>query len=232
MAKKKLLHFKENKNFKCLHEPDIKELLSGFHKWRGNWSQNQFNNNNPLTLELGCGRAEYVIEMSKMFPERNFIGIDIKGSRLYHPAREITETNRKNAALVRTKIDFINRIFNSEISEIFITFPDPFFEKPSRRLTSEFFLERYFETLVTNGCITLKTDERVLFDFSLFIARNNNYKILRSTTDLYSEPNLNQIDQIKTIYEQKFLEQGKKICLLKFALDHKPTPIFRARNIG
>jgi tRNA (guanine-N7-)-methyltransferase len=158
--------------------------------------------------------------MARMFPGKNFIGIDIKGSRLFHPAREISEEGMANAALLRCKIDFIDQIFAAEVNEIWVTFPDPFIEKPRRRLTSPFFLSRYHKVLRPGGIINLKTDNTEVYSSTLALAQENGLPILKATDDLYSGA-VTKVESIKTTYERKFLEAGKKICLLRFVLDRQ-----------
>ncbi|GAB4267182.1 MAG: tRNA (guanosine(46)-N7)-methyltransferase TrmB [Candidatus Rifleibacteriota bacterium] len=225
MGKKKLIRFEQNKKFACLCELDAKQLIDAPHVFRGKWSPEFFGNDHELVLELGCGRGEYTLGLARLEPEKNFIGVDIKGSRLFFGAREVHETRLANAGFIRSKIDFIDRIFGREVTEIWITFPDPFSEKPNRRLTSPVFLNKYHEILKPHGVVTLKTDDSELYEFTLWIARKNGLKILKKTTDLYGQAVANTKEAIKTTYERKFLDQNKKICLLSFILDRKVEPL-------
>ncbi|MGM0598240.1 MAG: tRNA (guanosine(46)-N7)-methyltransferase TrmB [Candidatus Rifleibacteriota bacterium] len=226
MGKKKLLRFAENKQFDCLMEFDPRFLLNNECSYKGNWKNNFFAGQKKLIVELGCGRGEYVLGLSNLYPDNNFIGVDVKGSRLYHGAKEVEENNIKNVAFVRSKIDFIHKIFADEVDEFWITFPDPFSEKLKRRLTSPFFLNRYFASMKGSGIINLKTDDFATYQFTLNLAQKNGLKILKATDDLYARNSLSQEETIKTTYEKKFLEQGKKICLLKFILDKEVSPLF------
>lgn len=226
MGKKKLIRFAQNENFTFLHQPDAKELLQTPHPFRGNWANRQFGNQNELVLELGCGRGEYATGLAKMFPEKNFIGIDIKGSRLFFAAGRIVGEKIANVALVRCAIDLIDRIFYREVSEIWITFPDPYTEKVRRRLTSPFYLNRYVNTLKPHGgLISLKTDDAGLYGFTRWIAESNRLKIIKNSSDLHSSDHLSAEEKILTTYEQKFMAAGKPIHLLKFILDREVSQL-------
>lgn len=219
MAKQKLIRFAENEKFDCLIALDPRDLMLKSHEMKGKWCADFFGNDNPLILEMGCGKGEYTLGLAKLFPDKNFIGIDIKGSRLYHGAKEVHENSIPNAAFIRTKADFIDKIFEREVAEIWVTFPDPFPEKPRRRLTSPFFLNRYLKTLKPGGIVSLKTDDNGLFSFTRWVAQQNNLEILIESEDVYFDGEPDGEDSIKTTYEKKFLQEGKKICLLKFLLD-------------
>ncbi len=219
MAKKKLIRFAENEKFTCLHQLVAKRLIEDFHPNYGKWASNCFNNANELVLELGCGRGEYAIGLGRLFPDKNFIGYDIKGSRLFFGAKEVHETGVVNVAFVRGAIDFIDRVFAREISEIWITFPDPFIEKPKRRLTSPFYLNRYLKVLKPGGTINLKTDNVELFDYTNWLVRKNNLRILKICRNVHVQTCIPEVEAIQTTYEKRFVAQGKPIHLLKFVLD-------------
>lgn len=225
MGKKKLIRFKENATFARLFEPPALELLEKDHHLKGHWARNFFANDNDLKLELGCGRGEYTVELARMFPEQNFIGIDIKGSRLYFGVKAVQNENLNNACFVRTQIELINRIFAREVSEIWVTFPDPFPERAHRRLTSPAFLNRYLDILRDDGAICLKTDHFELFEFTRKIAIDNSLEITAETSDLYGSELIETLPPVQTTYEKRFLEEGKKICFLRFKLNKAVKPL-------
>ena len=173
---------------------------------KGSWQTAYFKNNNPITLELACGRGEYAVALGKMFPERNFIGVDIKGSRLHKGAKEAIEDGLTNVAFLRTRIEQIEHFFvKDEVSEIWITFPDPFLResKSNRRLTSEPFLNRYRTFLQPDGIVHLKTDSPDLYDFTLNICQNTEgVKLLLNDSDVHSKPlTMNELG-VQTYYEK------------------------------
>lgn len=215
--KKKLIRFEENKHFDYLFEPVATDLLETPHELRGRWTD-FFENNNPIVLELGCGKGEYTTEQALLFPDKNFIGMDIKGSRINHGAKEILRKSISNACFVRSQIELVDLIFDNEISEVWITFPDPSIEKARRRLTSPMFLNRYRSILKSNAAVYLKTDSKELFDYTIETLKENKYKILFETDDYYNSDISQQLPPIKTTYEKKFLAEGKKIYLLKFEI--------------
>ncbi len=225
MGKKKLIRFEQNRNFRCLFESRALELIKAEHPMRGGWAQNFFNNSNPIVLELGCGKGEYTVNLAKMYPEKNFIGVDIKGSRLFFGASTVEEENLGNACFVRTQIELINRVFAREISEIWITFPDPLPLRARHRLTAPRFLQNYRQLLQENGRVNMKTDDYDLFEFTREIALQNDLEIISQTSDLYESDLPGDFPDIKTTYEQRYLELGRKICLLSFKLNKDIAPI-------
>ncbi len=228
MAKKKLIRFRENKNFSCLFEPNALDVIKEDFHLKGKWQSEYFKNLNPVTLELGCGRGEYTIGLAEIFPERNFIGADIKGSRLFFGARTILEKKILNACFVRTQIELINRIIDREINEIWVTFPDPLPDRKHQRLTAPRFLNSYRDLLCENGTVCLKTDDHDLFAFTRMIAHENNLQIIAETDDLYNSPLLAEMPLIQTTYEKKFLIEGRKICFLRFKLNNPVKPLKKA----
>jgi len=225
MSKKKLIRFRENKNFSCLFEPKALDMLKEDFHLKGRWHSEYFKNSNPITLELGCGRGEYTIAQATMFPDRNFMGADIKGSRLFFGARNVLENNITNACFLRTQIELINRIIDREISEIWITFPDPMPTRPRHRLTAPRYLNSYRDLLCSGGTVCLKTDDYDLFDFTRMIAQENNLEILAQTDNLYHSNVLESMPQIQTTYEKRFLAEGKNICFIKFRLNNPIKPL-------
>ena len=226
MAKNKLQHFADMKTMPFVFEPDTKTVMTDQFHLKGNWRSKFFKNDNPIIVELGCGKGEYTVELAKLFPEHNYIGIDIKGARMWYGANQVRERDMTNVAFVRTKVDFITHIFgNNEIDEIWLTFSDPQKEKPRKRLTSQIFIERYRQVLKTNGIIHLKTDSDLLYDFTLDEIKNNGYESLTEARDVYEElvPKVDdheaKILQIKTNYEAIFSAKGYSIKYCKFKID-------------
>ena len=218
----KLEKFRQNSTFKCLLQPKMEEVFRKDWYLKGKWHEEVFCNSNPITLELGCGKGEYTVSLAKMYPDRNFIGIDIKGARLWKGAREAEETGLKNVRFIRTSIDFIEWMFaEGEIDEIWITFADPQLRSPRKRLTGTMFLERYSKLLKETGRINLKTDSRVLHEYTYALAQQNSLEILCRSTDIYGEENPAfpaELKTVQTFYEQHFLKMGLKITYLCFRL--------------
>ena len=195
--------------------------MSKDHPVKGNWQKSIFKNTNPVILELGCGKGEYTVGLAIRFPQNNFIGIDIKGARMWRGSKTAHENKIQNAAFLRTRIEFINSIFaTEEIEEIWITFPDPHPKRRNagKRLTSPFFLNSYRQFLKDNGIIHLKTDNKELYNYTEEVVKHNDLEIVESTNDLYSGLLNNDILSIRTHYEQLFLNRGIKICFLSFRL--------------
>ena len=220
MGKDKIRRFAAIKEFENLFEPTIGDNYF----LKGKWNEIYFKNNNPIILELGCGKGEYTVGLAKHYPDKNFIGCDIKGNRMYIGASEALNSKMDNVAFLRTKIDFITDCFDlNEIDEIWLTFSDPQPKKPNKRLSSKAFINRYAQFLKPNGIIHLKTDSNLLFEFTENEIKEN-YKLLELTWDLYGElpSNLNQktleIFHIKTHYEQLFTKKGSVIKYCKFSI--------------
>ncbi len=196
MGHDKLRKFAENETFSCLLQPSAEELLAdGFfslrdHAVKGHWNETMFDAARPIVLELGCGKGEYTIDLSQRRPERNYIGVDIKGARLWKGAKYAHEHELGNVAFLRTRIEFIGAFFApEEVSEIWLTFSDPQLKSENSRLTSPVFLERYRKFLRSGGIVHLKTDSRFLYEYSLAVARSNGLRVLAATSDLYgTEP--------------------------------------------
>ena len=189
---------------------------------KGQWAEKHFKNNNPITLELACGRGEYTLGLAERFPNRNFIGLDVKGARIWKGASIALEKNFTNAAFLRTRIEQIALFFdNAEISEIWITFPDPFLRKgkENRRLTSAYFLDQYRKILHPNGTVNLKTDSPELYEFTLeTIAEDRRCKMIYHNEDIYSQDLITEELEIKTYYEKMHLEAKKTIKYVKFTI--------------
>lgn len=220
MGKDKLRRFAVVKEFTNFFEPKIGEEF----ELKGKWSSH-FGNENPIVLELGCGKGEYAVGLAKHFPNKNFIGVDIKGNRMYIGAKEALETNIPNVAFCRTKIDFILDSFaENEIDEIWLTFSDPQPKKPRKRLTSPIFIERYRKILKNKGIVHLKTDSDILFEYTVDEIKEKGYESILINWDLYNEMDENidevtkDIFHIKTHYEKLFTSRGMTIKYCKFRI--------------
>jgi len=221
VAKRKLERFAELVHFENVIQPKESEFIPVTFKYKGKWAADFFNNSNPLILELGCGKGEYTVGLAEKYPDINFIGIDIKGERIWKGSKIALDKGMKNVAFVRTKIEMINYFFDSdEVSEIWITFPDPQPNKPriKKRLTSPEFLKRYSKLIRQDGIIHLKTDNAALFDYTLNVIKEGNHQLVFNTHDLYNSDTHDETLSIRTYYEEKFLEQKIPICYLKFIL--------------
>ena len=220
MAKKKLARFAEMDTFNHVVQAEFNEVFQKDYKLKGRWNKDFFRNDNPIILELGCGKGEYTVGLAQQRPEINFIGVDIKGARMWRGAKTALENGMTNVGFLRTRIDLINSFFApSEISEIWITFPDPQPKKYYKRLTSTRFLGYYQKLLKQNGFIHLKTDSQELFTYTKQLVELNNLETEICTNDLYNAGIADHVLSIKTFYEQQFLQQGKPITYIKFKLD-------------
>jgi len=187
---------------------------------KGRWKEEFFHNGNPIILELGCGRGEYTLGLARRYPDMNFIGVDIKGSRIWHGAQEALREGMKNVGFLRTNIECIDGLFGeNEVSELWLTFSDPQMKKATKRLTSTFFLERYRRFLTDGGIINVKTDSNFLATYTRYVTEKNNLPLLCYTEDLYKEEGINDaLTSIQTYYEQMWLERGISIKYVQFAL--------------
>jgi tRNA (guanine-N7-)-methyltransferase len=222
VGKNKLYRWAEMEQFNNVIQPTFEEVFRKDYKLKGLWNDLFFKNSFPISLELGCGKGEYTIGMAKMFPEKNFLGIDIKGARIWRGAKEAFENNINNAGFLRTRIEMINSFFApGEVDEIWITFPDPQIKKRrnKKRLTAPRFLNSYRQFLGPGGVVHLKTDSSELYEYTSELLRHNNIIPDISTNDLYSSDLPDRLMGIKTHYEQLFLQEGKKITYLRFKLE-------------
>ena len=221
MTKRKLQRFSENEQFPNVFQPKLLYPPVD-HEMKGKWNEQVFRNENPIVLELGCGKGEYTTGMAVRFPGKNFIGIDIKGARMWPGAKQSLQNNLANVCFLRTRIEFIESFFRAgEVSEIWITFPDPQIKerRAKKRLTGSRFLNGYRRFLKKDGVVHLKTDSLLLYRYTLQLIRENNLALLEVTDDLYQSQLSDEIRSIRTFYESRFLEQGKKITYLKFQLN-------------
>lgn len=198
---------------------------------KGRWNEECFRNSNPIILELGCGKGEYTVGLAKRYPDTNFIGVDIKGARIYTGAKQALEEKLGNVAFLRTNIEIIDRFFaENEVQEIWLTFSDPQMKNPRKRLSSTYFLKRYKRFLIDRGTIHLKTDSNFLFTYTSALVQQNNLPVLLQTNDLYNrnaELPADELDlytreilNIRTYYENQWIERGLNIKYIKFALPH------------
>lgn len=210
MGKNKLKKFAEMETLGCVYQYPQSALGSDDDcPLRGRWAEEVFGNSNPIVLELGCGKGEYAVGMGKLYPNRNFIGIDIKGARMWTGAKEVETLGMKNVAFLRTSIHLLPRFFaKGEVAEIWITFPDPQMKKVNKRLTGTHFLDIYRQVMAPDGVIHLKTDSPFLFAYTMAMLDQNSITPLHSTDNLY-ESDLNAIvPPIRTYYEQQWLGRG------------------------
>lgn len=223
MGKDKLKKFSELNTFTNVLQPSLNEIQPA-HKIKGKWNL-EFKNDNPIVLELGCGKGEYTIGLSKRNPDTNFIGVDIKGARIWKGAKTMNDQKIENVRFLRTKIDFIEHFFSKdEVSDIWLTFSDPQPKRPRKRLTSPLFIERYKKFLCPNGTIHLKTDSNLLYNYTLDEIKENNYTIIEKSTNIYSElipratKKLQETLSIQTFYESLWLKENKTIKYIAFMI--------------
>jgi tRNA (guanine-N7-)-methyltransferase len=226
LAKRKLQRFAENATFNHFFQPGWEELSAGF-SLRGKWNTDFFGNNNPVIIEMGCGKGEYTVDLSVKYPARNFIGIDKKGARMWRGAKTSNEEKRTNVAFVRTRAENISSVFGpDEVDEIWITFPEPQPNSPrhSKRFTSPEFIERYRKLLKPGGIIHLKTDNDMFYHYTLDVILEGEHALLYKIDDLYAninDPEVKDVVDVQTHYEKIWLAQGLTIKYLKFRLKEK-----------
>ena len=222
MSKGKLAKFADMAAFPHVFESPFSVVDNVPFEMRGAWNERFFKNNHPIVLELGCGRGEYTVGLGRLFPEKNFIGVDIKGARMWSGAKESAETGMTNVAFLRTNIEIIDRFFApGEVSEIWLTFSDPQMKKATKRLTSTYFMTRYRRFLVDNGLIHLKTDSNFMFTYTRYMVEHNHLPVEVLTDDLYHSGLADEILSIRTYYEQQWLDRGLNIKYLRFRLPHE-----------
>ncbi len=223
MGKDKIKRFKENSTFNNVFQPKFEEVFRNNYYMKGKWRSEYFKNNNPIVLELGCGKGEYTVELANRNKDINYIGIDIKGARLWRGAKTAIEQKLDNVAFVRSSIDFTKSIFDKdEVDEIWLTFSDPQPKKAHKRLSSANFLNKYKHFIKQNGTIHIKTDNEMLYEYSCDIAKLNNFKIIYKSSDVYNDKNLPiEVTEIQTFYEKKFLEKSCKIHYLEYEINNE-----------
>lgn len=221
MGKNKLRKFADMETLPNVYQVSYNDVVLGGKKFElcGEWGEKHFGNDNPIVLELGCGKGEYASELARLFPEKNFIGIDIKGARMWTGAKTAYDEGLANCAFLRTGINAIDHLFApNEVSEIWITFADPQMKKLNKRLTSTYFVTLYSRILRPNGVIHLKTDSMFLYTYTRLMAEASGLPILCATENLYRDITDNPILGIKTYYERQWLARGIDIKYLQFSL--------------
>ncbi len=221
-SKNKLKRFKENEKFDNVIQPSREELTDGSFDLKGKWSRDFFKNDHPIVLELGCGKGEYTVALARQNPEKNFIGIDIKGARFWRGAKTAIEEDLENVAFVRTQIELIEYVFAArEVSEIWITFPDPQikYKRTKHRLTNSDFLQRYKHILKEDGLMHLKTDSEFMHGYTLGLLHGEGHEVLYAHHDIYkNEYSPKEVTGIQTFYEKQYLEKGKPITYIQFKI--------------
>ena len=220
-SKNKLKRFKENETFKNVIQPSREEVQSGF-PLKGKWASH-FGNNNPIVVELGCGKGEYTVGLAKQNNQKNFIGIDIKGARFWWGAKTALEEQLDNVAFLRTQIELIDDLFaENEISEIWITFPDPQikYKRTKHRMTNKVFLAKYMKVLVPGGLVHLKTDSEFMHGYTLGLLDGLGLEIIYANHDVYkNEGSPKEVLKIQTFYEKQYLQEEKPITYIQFKLN-------------
>ncbi|WP_417290448.1 tRNA (guanosine(46)-N7)-methyltransferase TrmB [Corallibacter sp.] len=221
-SKNKLRRFRENETFANVFQPSRPDLVDGEYKMKGQWNKTFFKNDNPLILELGCGKGEYTVGLAKRYPNKNFIGIDIKGARFWRGAKTAIEENLPNAAFLRTQIELVEYAFaKNEIDEIWITFPDPQikYKRTKHRMTNTAFLKRYKTILKPDGVVNLKTDSEFMHGYTLGLLHGEGHEVLYANHDVYrQEGSPEEVTGIQTFYESQYLEKNKPITYIRFKI--------------
>ncbi len=221
-SKNKLKRFKENETFSNVIQPTREEVVSGDFYLKGKWNQEIFKNDNPIVLELGCGKGEYSVGLAQKYPNKNFIGIDIKGARFWRGAKTAVEENLHNVAFIRTQIELIEFVFaEKEVDEIWITFPDPQikYKRTKHRLTNSEFLQRYKKILKNDGIVHLKTDSEFMHGYTLGLLHGQNNEVLYANHNVYKNEGAPEVvTSIQTFYEQQYLEENKAITYIQFKI--------------
>ena len=219
-SKNKLKRFKENESFSNVVQPTREEVFNNTLKLKGNWKRDFFKNDHPIVLELGCGKGEYSVSLAKMFPDKNFLGIDIKGARFWRGAKTALEEELKNVGFLRTQIELIDHLFEeNEVDEIWITFPDPQikYKRTKHRMTNPDFLNKYKKILKLDGFVHLKTDSEYMHGYTLGLLQGLGLNIEYAHHDVYGTTNApKDVTEIQTYYEKQYLAIDKKITYLRF----------------
>lgn len=221
-SKNKLRRFRENELFDNVVQPSREELTQGNYPLRGKWRAEFFKNNNPIVVELGCGKGEYSVALAKAYPENNFLGVDIKGARFWRGAKTGIEENITNLGFIRAQIELVDHMFaENEIDEIWITFPDPQikYKRTKHRLTNSEFLQKYKYILKPKGIVNLKTDSEFMHGYTLGLLHGEGHEVLQANHDVYKNIySPKEVTGIQTFYEKQYLEQGKRITYIQFKI--------------
>ena len=231
MGKNKLAKFEEMQGFRNVIQAPFNIIRNNDFHLKGQWSESFFKNENPVILELGCGKGEYSVALAEKNPRQNFIGVDIKGARMWKGAKTAIEKKLDNVGFLRTNIEIIDRFFApAEVDEVWLTFPDPQMKKTRKRLTSTLFLKKYRQFLKDDGIIHLKTDSNFQYSYTRALVHRNHFEVLAETDNLYESEILNDTLRIKTFYEKQWLNRGITIKYLAFRLNdktwHEPEETF------
>ena len=222
-SKNKLKRFRENETFHNVIQPTREALVDANFSLKGKWCSSFFKNNNPLVLELGCGKGEYTVGLAKRYPNKNFIGIDIKGARFWRGAKTAIEDQMSNVAFIRTQIELIEFIFaENEVDEIWITFPDPQikYKRTKHRLTNAEFLQRYKNVLNNTGVVHLKTDSEFMHGYTLGLLHGLGHEVEYANHDVYrQEGSPEEVTEIQTYYEETYLAKDKAITYIRFKIN-------------
>ena len=226
MSKGKLAKFADMERYENVFQYPFSVVEQVPFEMKGHWRDMYFHNDNPIVLELGCGKGEYAVGLARLFPDINFIGVDIKGARMWTGATEALAEGLKNVAFLRTNIEIIDRFFSAgEVQEIWLTFSDPQMKNVRKRLTSTYFMERYRRFLVDGGIVHVKTDSNFLFTYTTYMVEHNHLPLLFRTEDLYHPAEIDddtrRILSIQTYYESQWIERGLNIRYMKFRLPHE-----------
>lgn len=217
MGKNKLAKFANMEAYPHVFQYPFAVLQEKGFEMKGKWNEKFFKNSNPIILELGCGKGEYTVGLAKLYPDNNFIGVDIKGARMWSGAKQSLEEGLSNVAFLRTHIELLTHFFEEgEVSEIWITFPDPQMNKVNRRMTSTRFMKLYGQLIKPNGVIHLKSDSNFMFTYTSQMVELNNQRVLFKTDDLYHSELVDDVLTIKTFYEQQWIARGLNIKYIKF----------------
>ena len=221
-SKNKLKRFRENETFQNVFQPTREEVVSNQFPLKGKWNSDFFKNDNPIVLELGCGKGEYSVGLAERSPNKNFIGIDIKGARFWRGAKTAVENGLHNVAFLRTQIELIEHCFaKDEVSEIWITFPDPQikYKRTKHRMTNATFLENYKKILQSNGLMHLKTDSEFMHGYTLGLLHGAGHEVLYANHNIYkNEGAPKEVTEIQTFYESQYLEVNKPITYIQFRI--------------
>ncbi|CAM4041787.1 tRNA (guanosine(46)-N7)-methyltransferase TrmB [Flavobacterium branchiophilum NBRC 15030 = ATCC 35035] len=221
-SKNKLKRFKENETFENVFQPTREEVVNNCFALKGKWNTDFFKNNNPLIVELGCGKGEYAVGLAQEYPDKNFVGIDIKGARFWRGAKTAVETGLHNVAFVRTQIELIHHIFeNQEVDEIWITFPDPQikYKRTKHRMTNAEFLKLYKKILKPDGIVNLKTDSEFMHGYTLGLLHGEGHEVLYANHNVYENHGApKEVTSIQTFYEKQYLEIKKAITYIRFKI--------------